>query len=271
MVKWKGNGTVPVWSPNTVTVSGSPGNFFGFRRHGQTEKESLFFTLLARPVTLYHNATIDSCGIKCYRYKIEDSEFANATNNPVNEQYDQLRWNGVFNLTRETGGLFYTRGHFLGCDPEIVNSVLGLAHGNVSSDDSTFDVEPLTGAVVTSERVIQSNLWFGGYSNPIARVNITRSLMHPLIIMRINSKVSDEQSTDLIDALNFYSISIIVNDMSLYGGSIIGSCIFVYALWITHRKRQDEEAAEHEKEALALEDPTGEESEPVELMYSWRS
>jgi len=241
---WQGLENVTYWDP-PLPVQGSPGNYFGFRREGQEDDEVHFWSLVARHVRLNHTSTGSYKGIKVYRYHVDPKEYYNATLNPTNARFQQLKYNGFFNLTIQfLAGVFYSRGHWLGVDPQLANQVIGVPPPNATQDEIYFDIEPLTGAVIRQFKPVQENLLFGDWVAPELGVNVSRLFLHPLILMQINTLVSDQQAQDLYDALAFYEDALLTQNLILYGGALIGSCLILFAAWLTHHRRENQK--EHE-------------------------
>jgi hypothetical protein len=252
MIFWQGSQNVTLWDP-PLEVQGSPGNFFGFRREGQSETEVHFYTTIARTVLLNHTSTGSYKGIKTYRYTIDPKEWNNATLNPKNAQFSQGGWNGFFNLTAQfLAGIWYCRGHFLGVDPSVANLVEGVPPGNPDVDETWFDIEPLTGAAIRSYKPLQENLLFGNFVAPELNVNVSTLLPFPMLQMQINSDISAKQAEDLQNNLDFYEDALLTENLVLYGGALLGSVLLLAAAWLTHHRR--EHLKQEDAETLISED-----------------
>lgn len=238
LIFWQGYENVSYWDP-PLPVQGSPGNFFGFRREGQSESEVHFYTTIARSVIVNHTSTGTYKGIKTYRYSIDPKEFNNATLNPANARFSQNGSDGFFNLTAQfLAGIYYCRGHFLGVDPAVANMVEGVAPANATTDESWFDIEPLTGAAIRSYKPLQENLLFGNFVAPQLNMNVSSLFLFPMLQMQVNSEISQKQADDLEDNLNFYENALLTENLVLYGGALLGSCLLLIAAWLTHHRRE---------------------------------
>jgi len=239
LIFWQGSENVSYWDP-PLPVQGSPGNYFGFRREGQSENEIHFYTTVARSVLLNHTSTGTYKGIKTYRYTIDPKEFNNVTLNPTNGQFAQNGSDGFFNLTAQfLAGIFYCRGHWLGVDPSVANMVIGVPPANATVDDGWFDIEPLTGAAIRSYKPLQENLLFGNFVAPELNVNASNLFLHPLLQMQVNSEISQKQADDLESNLTFYENALLTENLILYGGALLGSCLLLIAAWLTHHRREN--------------------------------
>jgi hypothetical protein len=230
-----------IWNP-PLKIQGSPGNYFGFRRDGQEQTLIHFVNFLARHLLMNHTSTGEWHGIRTYRYRFDPKEFSNSTNNPTNEQYYQLRWNGLLNLTAINNiGIFISKTNFLGADAEILFAQDGLQAPSMA-DEPYIDIEPLTGAGIVSYKPVQVNLLFGNFVKNYTSgmiINIPNLFVHPMTQLYISSEISDAQAEDLRDAIEFYNNAIVAEDIVLYGGAIIGSLLIIFSTWLTQHRREE--------------------------------
>jgi lysosome membrane protein 2 len=241
MILWKDSDTIPFWDP-PLPVTGSPGNYFGFRLEGQEETLVHFVNFLSRSLLMNHSSTTEFRGIRTYRYRFDPKEWYNMTNNPSNAQFYQYRWNGLLNITAINQiPVFISKTNFLGADTEILFAQDGLQAPS-SDDEPYIDIEPLTGAGIVSYKPVQINLLFGNFVINFTNgggVNIPNLFVHPMTQLYVSSEISDAQTTDLRDAIEFYENALVAEDVVLYGGAIIGSLLIVLSTWLTHHRREE--------------------------------
>lgn len=115
--------------------------------------------------------TVEKDGLTARRYKINPNTLLSTANNSENAKYYSNRWNGVMNLTSTQGApIFLSKLHFLDADSDVQDNVKLYKDANKTqqivpsstSDDSYFDVEPISGASFGSMIKLQSGIYYEG-------------------------------------------------------------------------------------------------------------
>jgi len=147
--------------------------------------------------------------------------------------------NGFFNATPVlVVPVFYSWPHFYLGDQNLSLMLDGVRGPEEDLDSSWIDVQPIIGANCQSSRKIQGNLVVGDV-NDTEYTNITMPLdiYFPTYWMDIKSAITDDQATEMRNALAFYDTAKVGSKAILYACSIISPVLFFLAVWILWRRQ----------------------------------
>jgi len=239
VIYWQTNLTVDFWN-GSFSVYGSPGNYFGFYRRGETETEALFWPQIARTLELDFDSETTYKGVQVYRYTFPESVVANSTKIPANAQFYQNGPSGLFNATPILSvPIFYSWPHFYQGDDILREYVDGIRAPDETLDSSFIEINPIIGANCHSSRKIQGNLHFGNLTdNTSTLINIPDLYFFPTYWIDITTDLPDKTANDMKTNLEFYDTAKVTSAAVLITCSILSPIFFGLAVLVLWRRRQ---------------------------------
>ncbi len=98
---------------------------------------------------------------EAFRYRVDNSTFQSAFNNPNNAQYGSWNPDGLIYLgptQYPVIPVFGSKPHFLDGDPTLRDCCTGMTKPDREIHDITLDVEPTTGANIQVKQILQINV-----------------------------------------------------------------------------------------------------------------
>jgi hypothetical protein len=200
VVTWDYSSVLDYWNSNiTNMINGSDGTIYP-PFVNSADMKYLFSSDLCRSLGLEYNSTVGVKGIDMYKYVAPDSMFANVSVNPYNEGFctppGHCLPSGLLNVSacRSGAPVVMSMPHFLGCDPETVDAVVGLRPNRVEHE-SYVDIEPRTGVAMNVGKKLQINVFIkpmDGYSVS-SRIN---PVVFPIMWLNESAMISDSDAAD---------------------------------------------------------------------------
>lgn len=156
-VDFWGNGSCgtdgPTLSRQANAINGTDGSLF---EPSPPDTLQLFSPSLFRSVLLHYTSDSSYEDIPALRYTIDQSIFANVTQEPGNCVFDAPGLFGVLNITDIFGTpLYVSNPLFAGADPGYLANVTGL--DRYVPAETVYDVDPWTGVTLRSHTRLQLN------------------------------------------------------------------------------------------------------------------
>ena len=162
--RWNGLKYMSTWHggapwPNGTganCINGTEGLFF---RPNLKEGDGLtvFVDDIQRSIDMVYKEKVKPLGLSAFRYRIDESTFKSAFNEPKNARWGSWCPDGMIYLGPTQAlevPVYGSKPHFLDGDPGLLESVVGLTPDR-EKHDTVLDVEPITGANLNFKRQLQ--------------------------------------------------------------------------------------------------------------------
>uniref|UniRef100_A0A0B7ADR5 Lysosome membrane protein 2 n=1 Tax=Arion vulgaris TaxID=1028688 RepID=A0A0B7ADR5_9EUPU len=200
IVTWNGKSKLDYWNSEiTNMINGSDGTIYP-PFVDSSETKYLFSSDLCRSLGLVYKNTVNIKGIDLDQFVAPDIMFANVTVNPYNAGFCSPPGNclpsGLLNVSvcRKYAPVIMSMPHFLGCDEDTVNGVIGL-NPSREEHESYIDIEPRTGVAMNVGKKLQVNALVESITGFSTTDNI-KTVVLPIIWLNESAMISDGDASD---------------------------------------------------------------------------
>jgi hypothetical protein len=208
---WNGYSNISIWK-DIILIKGTDGTQF-HPNLNQNELLSVWSSDFYRTIYLNYSETVNTFGIKLFRYKLSNQVFN------INETFYQNIY-GFINLTAipSTNGLplFISKMNMLDVSNEWINKINGIIP-NETTDDPYFDVEPITGITMNAQEKFQLNLFLSNNTNyfNFFNQNVTTGLFYPLTVIYQSSEITESQANSFKNSV-YLAFNLVKVDIAVF-------------------------------------------------------
>ncbi|KAH9495206.1 Lysosome membrane protein 2 [Bulinus truncatus] len=209
----------------------------------KAETKYLFSSDLCRSLGMDFTKDVTVKEIDLARFVAPDIMFGNVTTNPYNAGFctpnDTCLPSGLLNVStcRSGAPVIMSMPHFLGCDPDIVNSIDGLKPSR-EDHQSYIDIEPITGVAMNVGKRLQINTYIHHIDGFSALKHIKVPIFMPILWLNESAVISDQDASDFrSQLLDKITLTVAVKYGLIALGSFMILCVVV-AVVIMRLKRK---------------------------------